>query len=397
MVPEGWQPTTFGNVTRIANGQVDPTIEPYQSMPHIGPENVVSNTGQIINIRTTLEDGVTSGKYAFDEHAIVYSKIRPNLNKVCKPGFKGVCSADMYPIWALESTSSDFLAHYMRSHLFLSRAVAVSMRTGMPKINRQDLTVLPIALPPRPEQDRIALMLSIWDKTIAATERLLAVSEKQKKALMQQLLTGRKRLPGFNDEWKPYRLGELFKERAETGFLNLPLLSITSDTGVIPRDGVGRKDTSNADKSKYKRICPGDIGYNTMRMWQGVSALSGHEGIVSPAYTILEPTDKVHPRFAAYLFKLSGLVHQFYRHSQGLVSDTWNLKYHHFAEIVWPFPEKPEQEAIANVLVAADADIAVLKSNLSYLKEEKKALMQQLLTGKRRVKVDAPKKETVNG
>ncbi|WP_052342937.1 hypothetical protein [Saccharicrinis fermentans] len=105
---------------------------------------------------------------------------------------------------------------------------------------------------------------------------------------MQQLLTGKTRLKGFGGEWKESKLEEYFTQRNETNQKKLPLLSVGIN-GVYPQDESIKKDTSNTDKSKYKRICVGDIGYNTMRMWQGRSALSSLEGIVSPAYTIITP------------------------------------------------------------------------------------------------------------
>lgn len=208
---------------------------------------------------------------------------------------------------------------------------------------------------------------------------------------MQQLLTGKKRLPGFEGEWEVCRLGDLFAERNEIGGEDLPLLSITSSDGVVYQDETGRKDTSNADKSKYKRICPDDIGYNTMRMWQGRSSLSDKEGVVSPAYTILTPRKEADSLFFSYLFKLPAMVHVFYRHSQGLVSDTWNLKYNQLKKISWKVPLKSEQTAIAKVLLTSDYEINALKVQIDRFEQEKKALMQQLLTGKRRVKVDTLK------
>jgi Restriction endonuclease S subunits len=126
-----------------------------------------------------------------------------------------------------------------------------------------------------------------------------------------------------------------------------------------------------------------------MRMWQGVAGLSDLEGIVSPAYTVLTPQPEVDPLYAAYLFKLPTLVHVFYRRSQGMVSDTWNLKYSNFSRICWSIPNIQEQKAITTVLSTADLEIENLQQKLACLKQEKNALMQQLLTGKRRVKVEA--------
>ena len=155
---------------------------------------------------------------------------------------------------------------------------------------------------------------------------------------------------------------------------------------MIPADEIERKDSSSADKSRYKRIAVGDIGYNTMRMWQGVSALSSLEGIVSPAYTICVPSDKLCSAFLAYYFKSRPVVHWFYRYSQGLVSDTWNLKFNHFAHISLPFPEKDEQEAIGAFMKAADEEIACYEAELAVFEKQKRGLMQKLLTGLVRVK-----------
>lgn len=277
-----------------------------------------------------------------------------------------------------------------------SRYTLSKLATGtsgsMKNITKGELLSLKIGIPPLPEQKKITKILSTWDKAIATTEKLLANSQEQKKALMQQLLTGKKRLldengERFSGEWESHEFGSIFHERVETGQEALPLLSITADDGVVYQDATGRKNTSNEDKSKYRRICVNDIGYNTMRMWQGRSCLSDKEGIVSPAYTIVTPTGKIFPAFAGYLFKLPELIHVFYRHSQGLVSDTWNLKFNHFKKISWKIPGVKEQEKIASVLNTADQEMRALQKKLDFLKQEKKALMQQLLTGKRRVKV----------
>ncbi|GBQ25025.1 restriction endonuclease S subunit [Acetobacter estunensis NRIC 0472] len=388
MLPEGWRKKSFGDVVYIANGLVDPREASFKNTKHIGPENVISDTGRIVNERTCGDLKLISGKYEFDKHSIVYSKIRPNLNKVCTPSYSGVCSADMYVLHPRKGIDKNFLFFSILGDTFKTRAISMSMRTGMPKINREDLSSIPILLPPLPEQKKIAAILSTWDRAIEGTEKLLANSQQQKKALMQQLLTGKKRLPGFTGEWKVRKFQDLFQERVETERTDLPLLSVTANDGVIFQEDSGRKDISKEDKSKYKRIYVDDIGYNTMRMWQGRSCLSDKEGIVSPAYTIVFAKKDICTRFASYLFKFPPMIHVFYRHSQGLVSDTWNLKFKHFKEISWKLPPLPEQKAIAAVLSTADEEITAIESDLSRLRQEKKALMQQLLTGKRRVKVD---------
>ena len=156
---------------------------------------------------------------------------------------------------------------------------------------------------------------------------------------------------------------------------------------MVSRDALDRRDTSSEDKGAYLRICPGDIGYNTMRMWQGVCGLSRIEGIVSPAYTIVTPRDGIDGEFMALLFKSPAAIHLFHRHSQGLVKDTLNLKWRHFAEIKVQIPEKSEQQAIAHVFQTADRELALLRAQLDALREQKKGLMQKLLTGEVRVGV----------
>lgn len=260
--------------------------------------------------------------------------------------------------------------------------------TNISNLSQQVLSEVIFYLPPLREQEKIAKIISTWEEAIKNTEALVKNSLETKNSLMLTLLTGKKRLPNFYKNWTEVKFGQLFKERIEAGNSHLPLLSITSEGGIISRADVGRKDTSNDDKSKYLKICPGDIGYNTMRMWQGVAGLSRIEGIVSPAYTVLIPQADVDPLYAAYLFKLPALIHIFYRHSQGMVSDTWNLKYSNFSKIKWAIPAIDEQTAIASILAIADNEIANLKDQLAYLKNEKSALMQQLLTGRRRVNVE---------
>src|SRR5699024_12878596 len=110
--------------------------------------------------------------------------------------------------------------------------------------------------------------------------------------LMQQLLTGKKRFPEFEgEEWVEVKLGEVFTERKEKECPHVDLVAITTERGVSDRDKLDRKDTSSSNKDNYKRIAPGDIGYNTMRMWQGGSGYSELEGIVSPAYSIGPPLE----------------------------------------------------------------------------------------------------------
>lgn len=256
----------------------------------------------------------------------------------------------------------------------------------MDVLNADMVGSLKVTFPLLPEQTAIASRLSTWDSAIGKAELLIVAKEQQRKSLMQSLLTGKLRINGFQKSWSEFHLGELFKERSERANDHLPLVSITREKGIIPRNE-DRKDTSSEDKSNYLRICPGDIGYNTMRMWQGVSALSSLEGIVSPAYTICTPKKGVDGEFMAFLFKLPRTINLFYRYSQGLTSDTWNLKYKHFKQIKVTIPEIEEQKAIARILKVCDEEINLLKIELAAFQKQKRGLIQKLLTGEWRVKV----------
>lgn len=276
-------------------------------------------------------------------------------------------------------TSSDYGRRYFQS--------CSKQSTNLASINSSQLKAFPVPLPTIKEQEAITAVLMVWDRGIRQLSDLIAAKVRFKQGLMQQLLTGKRRFPEFKKhEWHDYRLGDLFDERQETNRTDLPLLSITADRGVIPRSDVDRKDNSSENKSLYRRIAPGDIGYNTMRMWQGVSAVSSLEGIVSPAYTICIPRRAIDAEFAGCLFKYPPIVHQFLRHSQGMVNDTLNLKFHHFAQIAVRIPGVAEQQRIVTVFKSLDKEVELLNTELDTLKKQKKGLMQQLLTGKVRVK-----------
>lgn len=324
--------------------------------------------GDIVFART----GATVGKtYLYDskDGQLVFAgfliRFTPNSNKAI-------------PYYIKASTETASYWNWVR---------IISQRSGQPGINSVEYGAMKLAVPPLAEQRKIAEILGMWDEAIEKQSRLIEKLELRKRALMQRLLIGRTRLPGFTTPWQKVKLGEIFKERNETKCEHLPLLSITADRGVILQSESDKKDTSNDDKSKYKRICPNDIGYNTMRMWQGRSALSAMEGIVSPAYTIVTPKVEVDPLFISELIKQPRVVYDFWNHSQGLVGDTLNCKFHDFSQVKVAIPSHPEQKAIAEVLTAADNEIATHRKRLEALRLQKRGLMQQLLTGKTRIKM----------
>jgi type I restriction enzyme, S subunit len=390
VIPEGWKTVKFSEVTNVALGKMlDQNKNKGNEHPYLGNQNVQWNRFELSEIKTMRFE---------DRELERYSIIGGDL-VVCEGGQPGRCA-----IW------QDAPIMYQKALLrvrpkpetisfFLKTTLEYLAETGelanhftgstIKHLPAERLNGIAFNLPPLEEQVKIAEVLTAWDDALETLGKLIAAKLELKRGLMQALLTGKKRFQEFEaQEWKTYKLVQLFSEKRDTKFLDLPLLSITREQGIISRNEVERKDTSNADKSKYLRISPGDIGYNTMRMWQGVSGLSSLEGIISPAYTVCTPTQLIRGEFAAFLFKSAFMIKVFEQHSQGLTSDTWNLKFDKFSKIQTSIPTSLEEQIrIAEVLTTLDTELEGLRGQLERVKTQKKGLMQQLLTGKVRVKV----------
>ena len=126
----------------------------YANYPHIGIDSIAQDTGLIENYRTVAEDNVKSGKYLFTSKNVIYSKIRPKLNKVALPSFSGVCSADAYPLLPVQGVCRrEFLAQILRSQYFLEYIVPLSARSRMPKANKEQIAGFKFPLPPLETQD----------------------------------------------------------------------------------------------------------------------------------------------------------------------------------------------------------------------------------------------------
>ena len=157
------------------------------------------------------------------------------------------------------------------------------------------------------------------------------------------------------------------------------LISVTINDGIKKFSELGRHDTSNDDKSKYKKVCVGDIAYNSMRMWQGASGCSPYEGIVSPAYTVLAPNSGINSKCMAYQFKLPATIHTFKINSQGITSDNWNLKFPALSEIeIYISPYEQEQAKIAAYFANLDHLITLHQRKYDKLQVLKKAMLEKM-------------------
>jgi len=173
-------------------------------------------------------------------------------------------------------------------------------------------------------------------------------------------------------------LGDCFTERCES-MPDGELISVTINDGIKKFSELGRHDNSNDDKSKYKKVCAGDIAYNSMRMWQGASGCSPYEGIVSPAYTVLTPNSGINSKCMAYQFKLPATIHTFKINSQGITSDNWNLKFPALSEIeIYVSPYEQEQAKIAAYFANLDHLITLHQRKYDKLQVLKKAMLEKM-------------------
>lgn len=162
----------------------------------------------------------------------------------------------------------------------------------------------------------------------------------------------------------------------------MELLSVTMNDGVKPRSEIEGKDNSSEDKSNYKIVRKGDMVYNSMRMWQGANGISPCDGIVSPAYTVLMPKQEINNGYFAALFKSTKLINEFRKNSQGMTSDTWNLKYPQIETIKVQIPSVSEQNIVSALFSVLDARIVAQAQLVESLKKYKRGVVRTLLSPK---------------
>ena len=190
------------------------------------------------------------------------------------------------------------------------------------------------------------------------------------------------RFPGFDEPYKQCRIGDIYAERSQRGASNMELLSVTMNDGVKPRSEIEGKDNSSEDKSNYKIVRKGDMVYNSMRMWQGANGISPCDGIVSPAYTVLMPKQEINNGYFAALFKSANLINEFRKNSQGMTSDTWNLKYPQIETIKIQIPSVSEQNKVSELFGVLDARIVAQAQLIEALKKYKRGAVAHILSGK---------------
>nr|WP_025885121.1 restriction endonuclease subunit S [Asaia prunellae] len=396
MLPEGWDAVTIDKISKIVTSGSRDWSQYYANqgdkfvrMTNLGREGIrVSNDDmKYVSLPVTSSEGRRTSLESGD----VLISITAELGKIglVPPGFGTAFINQHLALVRMEphKAVSEFVAHLLSSEGMNKKLNGLNDAGAKAGLNLSTIRSFVIPLPPLPEQKKIAAILSTWDRAIEVMEKLLANSQRQKKALMQQLLTGKKRLPGFTGEWHKRRLSDCcyvqMGSSPKSEFYNdagvgLPLLQGNAD--IKDRRSAPRIYTT--DVTKTCKV--GDI-LLSVRAPVGNVAISAHHACIGRGIACIQTNDE----------NLSSFIYQSFLN----LEDSWStvsqgstfeaVSGDDLRKTILYLPTLPEQKAIASVLTKADEEITLLKSDLSRLRQEKKALMQQLLTGKRRVKIEA--------
>lgn len=383
-IPREWEVEEFGQFAEIEKGKYVPIAN--ENLRCLELEHFDQGTGYILGWVNSSEQKSTKNK--FKKGQVLFGKLRPYLQKYWLAEFDGVCSSE---IWVLNSKnkkcSNEFLFQLIRSNRFIQVA-NVSSGSKMPRADWIYVSSFPFLIPPLPEQKAIAQLLSTWDETITKTQALIAKKEERKKWLMQNLLTGKKRLKGFEKtKWHLKSLEEVAEFRngkAHENAIDENGKYIVINSKFISTEGFVYKRSN-------ENLCPLKIDDIVMVMSDipnGKALAKCFYVTENDKYTLnqricsIKSFEETNSKFLFFL--LNRNVH--YLSFNNGVGQT-NLKKEEVLECPLMMPEEKEQTAVVQVLQNADNEIQLLKNKIEKLKEQKKGLMQVLLTGKKRLKI----------
>ena len=374
IIPEDWEVKRLGEVCNFLDSQRVPIkdgdrVKMQGKYPYYGASGIIDYVND----------------YLFDDDLILLGEDGANILTRSTP----LAFLVSGKVWVnnhahVLKTSTNHNRYYICNYLESLSYDKYNTGTAQPKLNREICENIPILLPNIYEQNKIADILQLWDTAIAKQTALIEQLTLRKRGLMQQLLTGKKRLKGFEGGWKRIKAGEIFKSISVKGNGSEVLLSATQEHGVIPRDQLeGRVTMPTGDTNSFKLVEVGDFVIS-LRSFQGGLEYSEHRGIVSPAYTVLKPIVEIDKSFYRYYFKSAEFIGHLAIAVIG-IRDGKQISYEDFCFIKIPYPNIEEQKAISTVLLQADIEIEIQKQKLAAMQEQKKGLMQVLLTGKRRI------------
>ena len=238
---DDWEQRKWMNSVDISTEMVDPTSGKYDDMPHIAPGNIESFTGRILdNVRTVKEEQLISGKFRFRPDDVVYGKINPQLGKYFYASVDGLTSADAYVFKGKNGIRQKFLFSMLQTSDFFKYSVSVSKRSGMPKINRDELNAYAFLAPSEEEQDKIGNFLLEIDHLITLHQRKLEKIKLMKKSMLGKMFSRdaesvpKIRFDGYTDDWGQRKFGDLadYKKGPFGSALKKDIFVPKSDTTV---------------------------------------------------------------------------------------------------------------------------------------------------------------------
>lgn len=370
-----WNEMALLDLVTIKSGQVDPRAPAYRNLPLIAPDHLASQTGRLLKKESAAAQGAISGKYLVKPGDVIYSKIRPYLQKAYKCDFDALCSADMYPLTPRPGADASFVLHTILGSDFTNFATSVSARSGIPKINRAELSEYRLTVPPSREQRAIGCALDDVDDLIATLEWMIAKKQAIKHGMMQQLLTGTTRLPGFTKHWELRRLGDLLAyeqpgrylvSSTEYGDVGTPVLT-AGKTFVL-----GRTTERHGIYYSLPVIIFDDFTTASKFVTFPFKAKSS-------AMKILSARSGVNLR---YMYERMQLIdYPVVDHKRRWIAE--------YSKIEVEVPDDAEQRAIASVIDDADAEVNALEVRIAKTRAIRAGMMQELLTGSTRLPVEA--------
>ncbi|MFK7832101.1 MAG: restriction endonuclease subunit S [Winogradskyella sp.] len=386
-IPKDWEIKQIKDFAKVITGNTPPTKEPlnygfdysFVSPADLSSQKYVLKTGKMLSTKGfELSRKMPIGSVLFTCIGSTIGKTGIN---------KEVLTSNQQINAILPSKYHDSEFIYYELNRLVPKIKLLAGEQAVPMINKSEFESNYIIFPPLPEQQKIASILSDWDKAVENTQTLIDKLQLRKKGLMQELLTGKTRLAGYRDEWQLIKAGDLFENHTDKNHDGtLEVLSATQDKGVIPRSETGIDIKYNPKSLKnYKRLDVGDFVIS-LRSFQGGIEYSNYEGLVSPAYTVLRDKLPISKLFYREYMKTQSFINILNSMIYG-IRDGKQISYKEFSTMKILYPSVKEQKAIASVIEIADKEINQYQSYLEQLIAQKKGLMQQLLTGKIRVKV----------
>lgn len=378
-VPQGWEVKKLGEVAEINNTRVlSEQLEPLSISAGIGFVNQTEKFGRDLAGKQ-YEKYIKIKKYDFAYNKGNSKKYPQGCIYLLKDR-EHAAIPNVFECFRIKNHNCFyyeqlFISGFLNKQLY--RLINAGVRNdGLLNLNSENFYSCYIPVPPLEEQKKIAEILSLWDKAIDQTKGLIAYKEKQKKGLMQALLTGKKRLNGFTDEWKTVKLGEVV-DKEIIYKKGQPLTSEIANNGIIPVIAAGREIPYFHNAYNFHNIITisasgayaGYIWYHNYPIWASdCSVLYGKKDVFD---TI----------FLFYILKLQ--QNKLYSLQTGGAQP--HIYKNDICQLFIPKVSFCEQKAIADILSSADKEINLLNKQLELYTEQKKGLMQNLLTGKVRV------------